>query len=157
MFQGKEIAKTTHYTDKYIHRVLNYHTKADGTQKKQEIHQRVTFGKGIGMQENPPLQRKNVPKMGTLKTKINSIRPSPRARKYVRCCIPTPDAFCSSLLGKANDCLRRNVRLRRLGTVGIYPFQCQSDKNRIPYISLICNLEFRNIVCYHENTARGSR
>ena len=39
-------------------------------------------------------------------------------------CIPTPDATMFNLFSaKTNDVKRLTVRLRRLGTVGIFPFQ----------------------------------
>ena len=41
----------------------------------------------------------------------------------VNVCIPTPDAFVPQAFSAcANDLQRHNVRLRRLGTVGIFPF-----------------------------------
>ena len=47
---------------------------------------------------------------------------SPAYRSLVR--IPTPDAFLVCLFSAcANEIIRLFVRLRRLGTVGIFPFQ----------------------------------
>ena len=101
-------------------------------------------------------QKKNPPNRGIGYSNINPQEP-PRS-----CMVERISSYSGSgrlhavnlLRIASNDSQRHNVHLRRLGTAGIYPFQCllkllfsrYSDKVSIPHFTQIHNFCFQHIL-----------
>ena len=125
--QQQVIADAGHEARHQISRMLDHHTKADGSQKKYKIDDWVAFGKGIRIHVRLPPGKRKIPL--TRGIGYSNAKPQEPPRS---CRIESDSSYSGSgrlhalnlLRIASNESERHNVHLRRLGTAGIYPFQC---------------------------------